>query len=55
MPDIPAGSSADLEVSATGSTLRTSELGVLLMLDAVRGGAKNGNPDGREAITVRVR
>jgi subtilisin family serine protease len=55
MPDIPAGSSADLEVSATGSTLDTSELGVLLMLDAVRGGAKNGNPDGREAITVRVR
>lgn len=59
--DIPAGGSAALTVTATGSTTNTTETGVLLLTDSTRGVAKSGAPEGRsgapegrEALIVTV-
>ncbi len=54
--DIPAGGSATLTVTATGSTTNTTETGVLLLFDGTRdAGTKSGAPEGREAWAVTVR
>lgn len=52
--DIPAGGSSSLTVVPTGVISPVTQSGVLLMFDGSRGGIKNGNPDGKEAIAVTV-
>ena len=52
--DIPAGGSSSMTVISSGVNLPTTEMGLLLMLDGARGSVKNGNPNGKEAITVKV-
>jgi hypothetical protein len=54
--DVPAGGSASLSIVATGAaSANPSETGVLLLLDAARGGGiKGGAPVDNEAITITV-
>ncbi len=52
---IPAGSSANLVVTDTGSRTNSSESGVMLYLTANNGSASSGAREGRETLLVTVR